>query len=399
MSSPNTPHDKATRHDTTPKRPKKPIVNARPLAALMANAAVVSGATLAAAGGMPAVLSGAAAVGVASAAAVGTRKTKKRLAKGRRASSTHGATGVSRRTPRSNGNRPSVSKNGTGKITGRKTGNSSTGTQKAPGSRLVPSALRRKAQNGTRTKPRPTPSVFRKAAAKTRNAATGTRKMAAPVFRKAKAAAAGTRKAARKTGTGFWRTLKATLKLWRKIQKKKPDEQKTRKVPRTIADPRRKTAPRMTAAAAVPPAPARPAIPAQTTRTGRTNPVSIAAARMQELAEEMLTTAAAFREQLAEAGSGIGLMHYADDLITLPDVLRTVSEALGQYHQAAEEHLPVAGLVADAMGEVRSSQSAVADAAEAASSIIETVHADELERLRNPQPNAHKADITENVEV
>jgi hypothetical protein len=398
MSSKNTPQDKATRHDTTARKSRKPVVNARPIAALVTNVALVSGATLAAAGGVPAVLSGAAAVGVASAAAVGTRKTKARLSKNRRASSPNGATRVGKRTPRSNGNRPSVSKKGTGKITGGKTGTQPSGTQKTPARRIVPSALRRKARSGSGTKPFRTPSAFRKAAAKTRNAATGTRKITAQIFRKMKAAATGTRKTFRKTPSG----LRWLRNLWRKVTnpKKKINKKTPRKIPTTVADPKRKTTPRMAAVApASPPAPQRPAIATTRTPIGRTTPVSIAATRMQELADEMLSTAAAFREQLSEKGSGIGLMHYANDCIALPQVIRTVGEALEQYRLAAEEHLPVAGIVADAVAEVRSSQASVADAAEAASSIIETVHAEELERLRNPQPNAHKADVTENVEV
>lgn len=127
--------------------------------------------------------------------------------------------------------------------------------------------------------------------------------------------------------------------------------------------------------------------------------MSATATRMSELANEMLATAAAFKEQLAEQGSGVGLMHYADDLLLLPDVLRTLGEVIEQYRLGAEEHLPVPGLVVDAVGEVRGSQESVAEAAEAASSILETVMDEELERLRNPQPNAHKADVTENMEV
>lgn len=404
MSSENTTQGKATRHDTTPPKPRKPVINARPLAALVTNAALVGGATLAAAGGVPAVLSGVAAVGVASAAAAGTRKTRKRL-------SSRSTTGPTPRTTgtRSTGSSPrkpsALVSTGARKVlgSGRKSISPATGTRKGTGSRLIPKALRRKTGTTPGRKPFRTPSAFRKTAASARKAATGTRKMTTPVWRKTKAAITGTRKTFRKAPSA----LRWLRNLWRKatgrpllVDKKKKPTKKARKV----ADPAVKPTAKMRTPQTAIPAPRRtphttnvilpPAAP-----TERTLHMSAAVNRMQELADEMLAVSKRYAYATEERGSGVGLLAYAADCAAMPNVLMTVAEAIRQRHQMAEESLPVASIVVESQADVYEVQKSVVAAAEAAHELLERVEEPRLSRLRNPHHNERNADVSENQEV
>lgn len=239
-------------------------------------------------------------------------------------------------------------------------------------------------------------SAGRSAAQTARKAASGSRRVTS-----------GAKRAAVRTGSA----LRFLRNLWRRatgrplIAKPGSAGKKAESTRRTVNDPHRKdSSPKLATTAPVPTRAQRPTLTAHTTTTNlphteRATHMSIAAVRMQELAEEMLVVSKQYAYLTGERGSGVGLLAYASDCAALPQIFQTVAEAIRVRHVMAEESLDVSPVVTEAQGEVCELQMKVAVAAEAAWGLLETVEAEKLSKLRNPHPNQHKSETAENAEV